>query len=183
MNLNNDQKVGLFKMMATKQLYEVGLFYGFDKYYKDSNAVKNAVYRIYNTVKNNPDEYLIQKDTYELVVGAVSARSAANVVSMRERMDSASSDIKSLITGGRDKTAKLIDMKLDSIGKSRKKLDNVSIVELSKVLNVLFDKGQIVQGEATEHIAVLGKIESGLSPEKLLEITLKQREKTIESKE
>ncbi len=36
--LTLEQKTGLFMLLASKTIYEVGLEYGFDKHYKDAKA-------------------------------------------------------------------------------------------------------------------------------------------------
>jgi len=180
--LSIEQKTGLFMMLEKKDLYKVGLEYEFDKHYKDAKAVKGAVYRIYSDVKNHPDKYGIQPITYNKVVNAMSSRSIQGKavdqkVSLREELEDF--DIKKMVLSNRDKAALLVSRKLDSIGKSKKKLDAISLPQLSLTLCQLFDKGQIVQGEATEHIAHLAKIEEGLSAKDLLEAVITQRESTI----
>ena len=165
-------------MLATKSLYETGLEYGFDKYYKDPKAIKGAVYRIYADLKNNPEERGINKEVYDLVVSAVSNRSiskSADILSLKEN----EVDIKKLILSNRDKLANLLSKKLDDIGSSKKKLAAVSLPQISIALCQIFDKGQIVQGQATEHIAHLSKLEEGLSAKDLLTAVLSQRENII----
>lgn len=179
MKLTPEQKKGLFAMLATKTLYETGLEYGFDKHYKDPKAIKGAVNRVYADLKNNPEKNGIDKAVYELVVDAVSNRSAvkpAEVTSLKEKGEV---DIKTMILSNRDKLATLLSKKLDDIGSSKKKLAAVSLPQISIALCQIFDKGQIVQGQATEHIAHLSKIEEGLSAKDLLAAVLSQRENII----
>lgn len=180
--LSIDKRYQIFKELATQPLYEVGIKHGFDKYYKDSKAVKSAVYRVYADVKNNPEKYGVGKEAYELVVESMSSRAVAKrhaPISMKESMDIEKMDIKEVILDNRNKAAKLISMKLDMIGKSKKQLENLSITALTTTLGILFDKGQIIQGEATEHIAHLSKIEDGLSPQQLLDAVVNQRQHTV----
>lgn len=183
--LNNAKKAGLFKMLVNTPLQKAGLEYGFDKHYKDIRAVKNAVYKIYNEVKNNPEEYFILPETVEMVTNAVSKRAITpqRVEASLAEKEMDKLDVKNMALSNRDKVASLIGKKLDSLNRSRKKLDSVSLPQLATTFGILFDKSQIIQGQATEHVAVLSRIEDGLSAEKLLEITLKQRESTIEGKE
>ena len=47
---------------------------------------------------------------------------------------------------------------------------------LATTVGILFDKGQIIQGEATENVAVLAKIKSDMSPEEMMDAVLKMRE-------
>jgi len=176
MKLTVEQKIGLFNMLTTKSLYEVGLEYGFDKHYKDAKAVKGAVYRVYADLKNNPEKNGISREVCDLVVSAVSQRSAAPTPTLKEKEEV---DIKDLILSNRDKLARLLSRKLDDIGSSKKKLSAVSLPQLSLALCQVFDKGQIVQGQATEHIAHLSKIEEGLTAQQLLDAVLSQREHII----
>jgi len=76
--LSTEKKTGLFMMLASKTIYDVGIQYGFDKHYKDAKAIKGAVYRNYAEVKNNPDKYGISKDTYDLVLDAMASRAVAS---------------------------------------------------------------------------------------------------------
>ena len=184
MKLTIEQKTGLFHMLVDKDLYTVGLEYGFDKHYKDAKAVKGAVYRNYSEVKNNPEEFGIQPMTYNKVINAMSSRAvskpAVNNVSLREKMEDV--DIKEIVLSNRDKIALLLGRKLDDIGSSKKKLSATPLGTLSLAFCQIFDKGQIVQGEATQHIAHLAKIEDGLSAKDLLEAVIIQRESTISKK-
>lgn len=181
------KKGSLFKMLAYKTLYEVGIEYQFDKKYKDSRAVKGAVYRIYQAVRKDPEKYFVQAETLELVEKAMQARisspvivkgaAAAEALTLREKNDVLQkTDIKALLIGGRNKAYTLINTKMDRISSSRKKLDAVSIGELAKVFGILFDKAQIVQGEATEHVAVMAKVSKDMNPTEALELVLKMRE-------
>jgi len=155
--------------------------------------MKSAVARIYNQVKNDPEKYFINQDTYNRVLDAVEERKTAGLtpfksnkpedvveepITIREKREIINpDDIKGLILGGRNKAAKLIYEKLDRIGKSKKLLDNVSLGEMAKVVGILVDKGQILQGQSTENIAVLSKnIDSNLTPEEAIEAVLKMRE-------
>lgn len=173
-------------MLAYKTLYEVGLEYQFDKKYKDSKAVKGAVYRIYQEVRKDPEKYFIQPETLTLVESAMGSRNTTPVItrtSLREKNDElAKGDIKQLLVGGRNKAYSLINTKMDRIASSKKKLDAVSVGELAKVFGILFDKAQIIQGEATEHVAVMAKVSKDMSPDMALDAVLKMREISQEEK-
>lgn len=78
----------------------------------------------------------------------------------------------------------LINKKLDHLGKDKKSLDKVGIGELAKVAGILFDKGQIIQGQSTENIAVMSKnIKTDMSPEEAMEVLLNMREVNQAKKE
>ena len=181
MKLTDVQKIGLFKMLATKDLYSVGVEYGLDKHYKNNDSMKGAVYRNYSDVKNNPEEYGISKDTYDLVVDAVSSRKVATRdtgPTLAEQNDDM--DIKDLVLSNRNKLAKLMGKKIDGI--TNAELKKMSLKDFGTLFGILFDKGQIISGQATEHIAHLSKVEDGLGPEELLQTVLKQRDHEIEKK-
>ena len=182
LKLTTEQRIGLFHILASKTIYDVGIEYGFDKHYKDSKAIKGAVYRHYAEVKNNPEKYGVSTDTYDLVVNAMASRAVASPKSemkAREKKDLEGLDIKDLILSNRDKISILISKKLDSI--SQKELKKMSLKDFGTLFGILFDKGQIIQGQATEHIAHLSKIEDGLSSEDLLDAVIKQREHAVEN--
>jgi len=192
-SLTDEKKGYIFTMCGDKTLAEVGFEFGLDKNYKTVATMKSAVARIYNQVKNDPDKYFINQNTYNKVLDAVEERKTAGLtpfksnkpedvveepITIREKREIINpDDIKGLILGGRNKAAKLIYEKLDRIGKSKKLLDNVSLGEMAKVVGILVDKGQILQGQSTENIAVLSKnIDSNLTPEEAIEAVLKMRE-------
>lgn len=181
--LTDAQKQGMFKKLASTSLYDVGIEYGLDKHYSTPKSVKTKVYTIYREILADPAKYGVLPETTELVQEAVSNRAIKKPgIPLVEKKEDARG-IKELVTSNRDIAANLINKKLTYISKSKKSLDNVSLSQLGTLFGILFDKGQIISGQATEHVAVMSKIESNLSPEELLEITLKQRENTIISKE
>lgn len=190
MNLDDVKKGCLFKMLSYKTLYEVGIEYQFDKKYKDAKAVKGAVYRVYQEVRKDPEKYFVAEDTLKTVEEAMASRLAVPTVrngeiidskgtTLREKSDALSKqDIKDILVSGRNKAFTLINTKMDRIGSSRKKLDAVSIGELAKVFGILFDKAQIIQGEATEHVSIMSKISTDMSPKDALDTVLRMREIT-----
>jgi len=182
--LSNSQKAGLFKKLVDTPLNKVGLEYGFDKHYKDIRAVKNAVYRIYREVGNDPEKFFILPETVELVTKAVSKRAITpqkQEESLAEK-EADKMDVKNLALSNRDKASRLVSKKLDILSKSRKKLDAISLPQLATSFAILFDKAQIVQGQATENVAVLAKIDKDMDPQLALDTVLKMREKTLEDK-
>ena len=182
-NLSTEKKVGLFLLLASTPLYDVGLKYGFDKYYKDTKAIKGAVYRHYAEVKNNPEKFGISKDTYDLVLDAMAARAITPHKPRQKaigKKELAQADIKKLVLNNRDTLARLMARKLDMI--SNAELKKMSLKDFGTLFGILFDKGQIIQGQATEHVAHLSKIEDGLSSKELLDAVINQREHTVTNK-
>lgn len=194
-SLTDMQKAGMFKMLKDKNMGEVGFEYGLDRFYKDAASMKTAVSRIYNNVKNNPEQYGVSIELVKEVEAAVNSRfqtiiapeKRSNIrdLSLREQRELINpEDIKGLVLGGRNKAAKLLYEKLDRIGRSKKLLDNIKLSEMATVAAILIDKGQILQGQSTENIAVLSKnVDTSLTPEETLALVLKMRDGVIAEKE
>jgi len=187
MKLSVEKKHAIFKALATKPLLEVGMDFDFDKHYANKANIRQGVNRVYKEVLVEPEKFGITEEVVDLVKeGMASRKSMTTKAPIAPELDDMksvdSSDIKGLIQGGRNKAAVLLHKKLDSISSSKKKLDEVNINHLATVLGILFDKGQIVQGEATENIAVLAKVSDSMTPEEQMEALLKMREKIIADK-
>jgi hypothetical protein len=181
--LDDTKKALLFKQLATKTAYEAGIEFGLDKHYKNASTVSAAVIRVYNQVKNNPDKYLVSPDTVELVSTAVSARGASMRAgqartTLREKLDDAKSmSFEELTMSNRAKAAMLLSMRLDDALSSKKKREKVSLGEAAKVAGIMFDKGQLLEGKATDHVSLMGKIETdSLTPEGAIDMIIKMRE-------
>lgn len=185
MQLTQEQEVDIFKHLAYKSAYETGLEFGLDKTHKDAKAIRNAITNIYNKVKKNSDRYGISNDIKTLVQDAMANRQIAttrnNIVVAEKEIDS--DDIKKIIPGVRDKAWKLIDRKLSRAGRTNKALDAVSFRDLGTLAGISFDKSQIISGQATEHVALMGKIEGNINPQDALALVLKMREATVASKQ
>lgn len=184
LQLTDINKAAVFKQLASKSFYETGMEFGFDKHYANKLGVTNASYRIFQQVRKDPVKYMIQPETLILVEDAVEQRKVQHtrnpiiITPNLGRLDV--NDIKAVVISGRGKAAKLLDAKMDMLGSSKKKLDKENIVSLAKVFGIFFDKAQIVQGEATEHIAVLSRnINDDMSPEEAMKTLLKFREKSM----
>lgn len=176
MKLTDDKKSALFRVLATKSLTEVGLEYDFDKHYKTMKSIKTAVYRVYNQVRATPSIYGVSDDTVELVVKAVSGRSVAPKPTIRETTELETTDIKTMIVKGRNIAMGLINKKLDHLSRHPKALRDTSITQLGTLFGIIFDKGQIISGQATEHVAVMSKIDKNLKPVEAIDMVLKMRE-------
>lgn len=181
MKFDIDTKAGIFRALASASLYDVGIQFGLEKHYKDPVAIRNRIYKIYREVSQDPGMYSVHPDTIELVVAAVSKRSIAvkkpDVPTMAETQHSLKeADIKTLTVSSRDRAGRLIGQKLEYIENHPNALRNESLVTLGKIFGILFDKAQIIQGQATEHVAVMSTIDSNMSPEDALATVLKFRE-------
>lgn len=187
-NLNEQRKAGLFKHLVNHSLYDTGIEFGFDKHYKDPTAVKNAVYRVYREVameiENDLEgnKYSMGADILELVKTAVSGRSVATAPKVTLIEKKGEGDIKELALSTRDQAASLLFRKMDMIASSRKKLNDVSLSVLATTFGILFDKAQIIQGQATENVAVLARIDKEMTAEESLDFILKVREINVGEK-
>lgn len=184
-NFTTEQKGNLFRALASKTLYDAGVELGVDKYFKDVKQVKGFVYRTYQQVLVEPEEYFIHPDTVELVKKGMASRAGGitsqytsdSSLSLREKNEELMNmDLKDIILSNRKKAAILLSGKLDIMSKSKKILKDTSITALATAFGIMFDKGQIAKGEATEHIALKAKINKNMSSEEAISAILKMRE-------
>lgn len=178
MKLTVDQKAGLFRTCATKSFYDVGIEFGFDKHYKTNAGIKNAAYKVYKEVLEAPEAFGVHPDTQTLVREAVANRSVA--VSPKKTVSEQKDGLTltQYVEENRNIASRLIHKKLTQLDNSKSALRGESLVTLGKIFGILFDKGQILAGQATEHIAVMGNIDSNMSPDQALDMVLKMREVT-----
>lgn len=185
MKLTQEVEADIFRHLAYKSAYETGLEFELDKIYADAKGVRNAVNNIYAKVKKNPTRWGVTSDVLTLVADAMANRQLSQVrnnLPMAEK-EIEQGDIKVLVTGVRDKTWRLIDRKLQRASKSNKRLDAIGLRELGTLAGIAFDKAQIISGQATENIAVMGKIEGNLNPADALALVLKMREANVAAKQ
>lgn len=185
MELTVVQEAEIAKALAYKSSYEVGLQFGFDKHYKDSKAIRNSVMNIYRKVKKSPEKYSVSTEVLSVVADAMGHR---NILGAKKEIAVAEKEIeggsiRDLVVGVRDKSWRLIDRKLQRASKSNKRLDAVSFRDLGTLAGISFDKSQIITGQATEHIAVMSKIEGNIKPEDALDMVLKMREANVAAKQ
>lgn len=181
MKLSRQQELDIFRKHAHKSSLEIGYEYGFEKHYKDGRAVRSAVYAVYHKVKNNPSKYHLDKGAVEVVRESMKQRglSKGNPGPVQKEQDIDKSDIHSLVKGVRDTSFYLINKKLDKAARSKKQLEAISLSQLGTIAGIAFDKAQVLAGEATENIAMKAKISKDMSPDDLLDLTLKQREQAV----
>ncbi len=163
----------MFEALGSRSYIEVAYLFGLDKYLKSEGSMKSAAVRAYNQVMDNPERYGIQPDTVDIVSKAVKDRSrkpSADVIDIEK------TDISVLISQSRDKAIKLIQRKLAYLDEDPKALQAEKMRDLGWVFGVLFDKGQIMAGAATEHIALMSNIPDHLDPEEALKAIMKIRE-------
>lgn len=185
MQLSPAIEIDIFKALSYKSALEVGLQFGLDQHYKDKKAVRNAVTAIANKVKKSPEKYGITPEVVALVTEAQSHRSLVKAEGEVNKPESEiqGGDIKTIVTGVRDKAWRLIDRKLTRAGRSNKTLDAISFRDLGTLAGISFDKSQIISGQATEHVALMGKIEGNINPSDAIALVLQMREKNVADKQ
>lgn len=178
--ISDNTKVGIFKNLASDSLYVTGVKFELDRYYSSKASMVAAVSRIYNQIKNEPEKYGLSLDTIETVQNAVESRQHTNERPVLREQEAAK-DMKAMTLSARDRSLKLINEKLMYLEEHPKALKNESLITLSKVYGTLFDKGQIIQGQATEHIAHMAKLDDNIDPEAAMQLILKMRENNLAS--
>jgi len=186
-NYSPEKKGSFFRALATQSILDAAVDFGFDKYFADKKSTRNAAYRVYLEVKSNPGKFGVSDELVKIVSDSFETRKVkrgkAELVAERPNLSPVDAkDVKGLLIAGRDKAAQLIHSKMDYLSAHPKKLQEENIVSLAKVFGIFFDKAQIIQGEATEHIAVLSKLDDNIKPEDAMMALLKMREKVIEEK-
>lgn len=175
MKLSDTVKRAIFKALASKSQYAVGLEFNFDKHYKDNVAINNAVNKIYRQVRDNPEKYAVSQELIDMVEQGMESRRTLGTQARSEVTTNAESrslenmTSKELVIGARSKIWVLLHKKIDQMGKSRRDFNKESLMSLAKVAGIVFDKAQIASGEATEHIAIRAKVDPEMPVEQMLE--------------
>lgn len=198
--LTDEEKGNVFRSAASLPYYQIAVNFGFDKAYTRADSMRKKVYQICKEVESDPGKFNVHPDTVGLVRKAINARkddvvgvgkSAQNTAMVEQRKQTIAEKkdieknktISDLVLDNRNLAMRLLSKKMDRLDTSRKRLDAVAVGELAKVAGIMFDKGQIIQGQATENVAVLSKIDNNLSPEDAMNTLLKFREMTLTTKE
>lgn len=177
--LPDSKKGDIFRMLNHKSTYDTGIEFGFDKHFKDVTGVKNAVYRIYKAVVEDPQRYFVTPEVAQMVQEKMSTRSATvfeqkKLAEQKDELENV--DFKSKLLQGRDSAFRILQSKMERVSSSKKRLDEVNLSTLAQTFGILFDKAQIIQGEATENVAVLAKIDKDMPPEDAIQAVLRARE-------
>lgn len=185
--IKDEDKVKLFKALVSMPFYEAGMSIGLDKRYNTKSAIRGIAYQIYKEVLSKYKKFDISEDLVEGVKQAIEARKASPNRKPVAELDSHAiidpQDLQSVVLGGRNKAALLLHRKMDILNKSKKALERENLVSLAKVFGIFFDKSQIIQGQATENIAVMAKVKTDMTPQESLEALLSFRESVAISKE
>lgn len=191
--LADKQYKDFYKLLVTHSYAEAAAQVGMDAYYS-GEGLRTAGYQIYKDIKERGLERVgISGDIIELVEKSIESRKITkghvhrkednNVAEWMKADMLDSSDTKQLVLGGRNKAAVLLHKKFDMINSSRSALKDTSLSQLGTVFGILFDKAQIIQGQATENISVLSKnINGNMTPEESLDAILRMREEEVMKK-
>ena len=69
--MTDNIKAGMFKYLVNHSFYDTGIHFELDKHYKSVPGLKNKVYKVYQEVQQDPERFLVQQETVDLVVNAV----------------------------------------------------------------------------------------------------------------
>lgn len=179
-NLNELEKRAVFKALAVKSQYKVGLEFGFDKWYPKATGVINAVNKIYREVKEEPEKFSVGQEVLDLVEKGMSERRTLGVNTLSYSLTTTGNledlDERTLVLGAKKKSWVLLNRKLDHLMRNKKSFRSETTLALAKLAGIVFDKAQILRGEATEHIALKAKIDENISVHEAVSQLLKFRE-------
>lgn len=176
MEITDLQKRAVFKALATKSQFLVGKDFDFNKYYESKSGIINQVNKIYQEVKEAPEKFAISQEVLDMVEKAMQARKSTHTDPHLIKVDPGKVNERDLVVGAKQKVWVLLNQKLDYLAKNKQAFRNESIMSIAKVAGIVFDKAQITNGEATEHISLKAKINENITPGEALEALLKTRE-------
>jgi hypothetical protein len=180
-NIDVDTRKQFYKALVTKSFTEAGREIGLDRKYNSDSSLRAASYKLYKEL--DPIGLGFDKDIVDMVSAAIEQRKAASRLNITE-VDNTDiidpEDTKQVIIGGRNKAAMLLHKKMDRLSKNKKLLDATTLTQLATTFGIFFDKAQILNGQATENIAMMAKIDTNMTPEESLEALLRMREKVTE---
>lgn len=189
--ISDEQRKDFYKLLVTHNYSEAAAQIGMDAFYS-GGSLRTAGYQIYKDIKEiGLDKLDISGDIIDMVEEAIESRKirrpkTTNLPSETEFTPTDlldPSDTKQVVVGGRNKAAMLLHKKFDALNKNKKALENTSLSQLGTVFGILFDKAQIIQGQATENISVMSKnINDKMTTEESLDAILRMREDEVASK-
>jgi maltodextrin utilization protein YvdJ len=184
--LKTKDKADMFIMLEECTLLDVAKAFKFEERYSSPASMKVMMNKIYKEVRQDPTKFGIDQEVADRVTKAVESRALTvkdpDAHAVVDEALPAVKDIKSLAIENRNKSAKLISRFLDNLGTDESKLMGMNLSTLATTFGILFDKAQIVSGEATENIAVMAKIDTNMTAQDMLNMVLKTREVNIEEK-
>lgn len=179
--LVEEQAGEIFKCLENKSFTETAYEFGLDRFYSSEDSMRSAITRAYNLVLDDGKRFGLQPEEVAFIQGKIQGRNVGrkSPETVREEQTIKSLDISSQINETRDLVASLVRKKLEYLNRNPKALKEEKLKDLGWLLGVLFDKGQIVAGQATEHIAVMSNIPQNIDPAEAMKAILKMREESI----
>lgn len=162
----------IFLALKDQSAIDVAYMFGLNKYFTNDKSMRSAIMRVYNSVMDNPQVYGIDLEVVKSVEAALKGRRKNVPI----QVDVDSMDVSSLLQFNRDLTGKLIRRKLQLLDQDPRALKDEKLKDLGWLYGVFFDKGQIMAGKATEHIALMSNIPDHMDPEEALKAIMKMRE-------
>ena len=174
----------IFLAIEEKSYAEVAYMFGLDRYLANESSMRSAIMRAYNLVLDNPSKYDITQDKAAFIQGKVAGRAMIKKKpeTIRQEAEMKAMDIGAQIKHSRDLVTRLLTQYLEWLDKNPKELKKQKIRDIAWVVGVLFDKGQIVSGQATEHIAVMSNLNDKMDPEEALKAIMQMRDELQASK-
>lgn len=184
MALLEEQAGEIFRCLENKTYLETAYEFGLDRYYSSEDSMKSAITKAYNIALDNPSKFGLTMEEAAFIQGKIQGRNIGrkDPETVREAKEIAALDISTQINETRDLVAGLVRKKLEFLNRNPKALKEEKLKDLGWLLGVLFDKGQIVAGQATEHIAVMSNIPEHIDPAEAMKAIMKMREEQIAKK-
>jgi len=171
----------IFMALQKDPISKVAVDFGFDKRHDTMIQARSAVYGIYKQLKNKPDMFGLSPMVVEATRQSVEHRkTGAEMITAQLDEGEKINFIKDELGGIRDKTAKIISMKLDRAMKFKREREKISLKELAGVLATVIDKSRLLGGQSTENVLHYAKVAKDISPDEALGIVLKAREALME---
>lgn len=184
--LTKKDKLKIFNDAAKYSYLDVGRVNDLEEWYSSDASMRAAVGRIVRDVGEHPESYGISSDKVKMVKEIIDERKqsgknqAAKVYEKKKVEAYMDKPIEEIVTSNRNKLSAIMNKKADMLLKDEKQLKETSLSQLSTAFGVMFDKGQILRGEATEHIAFQGNISQDMDPNEAIEAVVKMRESNVE---
>ncbi len=186
LNLTGEKKRDFYLSLASLNYIEAAKQIGLGARYRTDSSLRAIGYRLFNTI--NPDELGISKDAQTIVRNAITNRKVKSHELMNSNERSIMADVldpddtRKLIDGAKNKAVLALNKKFDYMLNSKKQLEDVSLSQLATAFGIVFDKSQILRGEATENVAIMAKIKTDMTPDEALKSLLNIREVQQEEK-
>lgn len=182
MKLTNERKAELFKALATRSVLDVGMEFGFDQHYSTKASIRGKVHQMYKEVLMDPAAFAVSEDTVRLVQEAVAARKNKNqfsqaLVPLADKNKALEEMSLEDLVERNSKTGVILTAKrMAQLMKSPAELRKVPLASLATAMGILFDKGRLVKGEATEHVWMQAQVSENMTAAEKLELVLRMRE-------